>query len=106
MLITKLSKCIVLAALALRGLKDTVVPLWLAALGYWGFGICCGWILAFPFEMGAEGLWWGMAVGLTVTGTLLAYRFHQLTRDARHLESQLYSGENNAETADHVRQDR
>ena len=29
----------VIASLALRGLKDTVVPLWLAALGYWVLGV-------------------------------------------------------------------
>ncbi len=75
----------VLAALALRGLKDTVAPLWLAAVGYWLLGISCGWVLAFPYDMGAEGLWWGMAVGLTVTGTLLALRFLQLTARGRQL---------------------
>lgn len=69
----------VMASLALRGLKDTVVPLWLAAIGYWGFGVAGGWLLAFPFELGAHGLWWGMAMGLTVTGTLLAIRFVVLT---------------------------
>lgn len=69
----------VMAALALRGLKDTIVPLWLAGLGYWVLGIGCGWLLAFPYGMGATGLWWGMAIGLTVTGSLLALRFVWLT---------------------------
>lgn len=70
----------VMAALALRGLKDTVVPLWIATFGYWLFGIGCGWFLAFRLQLGAEGLWWGMAIGLTATGSLLALRFLQLTR--------------------------
>jgi len=35
--------------------------------------------MAFPLGMGAHGLWWGMAVGLTVTGSLLAVRFVVLT---------------------------
>ncbi len=69
----------VMASLALRGLKDTIVPLWCAALGYWVFGVGGGWFLAFPLGMGAHGLWWGMAVGLTVTGSLLAVRFVVLT---------------------------
>lgn len=69
----------VMASLALRGLKDTIVPLWLAGLGYWVFGIGGGWLLAFPLGMGTDGLWWGMAVGLTVTGSLLALRFWLLT---------------------------
>jgi MATE family multidrug resistance protein len=69
----------VMASLALRGLKDTIVPLWCAALGYWVFGVGGGWLLAFPLGMGAHGLWWGMAAGLTVTGLLLAVRFVALT---------------------------
>lgn len=69
----------VMASLALRGLKDTIVPLWCAALGYWVLGVGGGWLLAFPLGMGVHGLWWGMAVGLTVTGSLLAVRFAVLT---------------------------
>ena len=69
----------VMAALALRGLKDTIVPLWFAGLGYWVFGIGGGWVLAFPAGLGVDGLWWGMAVGLVVTGSLLAGRFLVLT---------------------------
>ena len=70
----------VIASLALRGLKDTVVPLWLAALGYWVLGVGGGWLLAFPLDQGADGLWWGLALGLTVTGSMLAIRFLMLTR--------------------------
>jgi MATE family multidrug resistance protein len=70
----------VIASLALRGLKDTVAPLWLAGFGYWVLGIGGGCLLAFPLEMGAEGLWWGMALGLFVTGSLLAWRFVSLTK--------------------------
>lgn len=70
----------VMATLTLRGLKDTIVPMWLAAFGYLVLGVAGGWALAFPMGMGADGLWWGMAMGLTVTGTLLATRFWLLTR--------------------------
>ena len=69
----------VMASLALRGMKDTIVPLWLAGLGYWVLGAGGGWLLAFPMGLGAEGLWWGLAIGLTVTGSLLAARFILLT---------------------------
>lgn len=72
----------VMAALALRGLRDTVVPMWFAGLGYWLFGIGGGWFLAFPAGFGVDGLWWGMAVGLTITGSLLAGRFLILTARA------------------------
>lgn len=73
----------VMAAYALRGLKDTIVPLWMAAVGYWLFGISGGWILAFPLGLDAYGLWLGMAAGLTITGSLLALRFVLLTSPAK-----------------------
>lgn len=68
------------ASRALRGIKDTVVPLWLAGFGYWVLGIGGGSLLAFPFGLGATGLWLGLAAGLIATGTLLAWRFERLTR--------------------------
>ena len=70
----------VIASMSLRGLKDTLVPLWLATIGYWVFGIVGGWLLAFPLGLEADGLWWGMTAGLTVTGSLLTIRFYLLTR--------------------------
>jgi len=72
-----------IASRALRGMKDTVAPLWLAGFGYWVLGVGGGCLLAFPLGWGAEGLWWGMALGLIVTGSLLAGRFLRLT--ARHV---------------------
>ncbi len=69
-----------IAARALRGLRDTVAPLWLAGLGYWVLGIGGGCLLTFPLELGAVGLWWGLALGLMVTGSLLSWRFLWLTR--------------------------
>ncbi|MDH3474261.1 MAG: MATE family efflux transporter [Rhodospirillales bacterium] len=68
-----------IASRALRGMKDTVAPLWLAGFGYWVLGIGGGCLLTFPLGLGAEGLWWGLALGLTVTGNLLAWRFLRLS---------------------------
>ena len=64
---------------ALRGLKDTVAPLWLAGFGYWVLGIGGGCVLAFPMGFGGRGLWWGLAAGLIVTSILLTLRFLRLT---------------------------
>ncbi len=69
-----------IASRALRGLKDTIVPLWIAAFGYWVMGVGGGCLMAFPLGMAAPGLWWGMAVGLIVTASLLTRRFFRLTR--------------------------
>ncbi len=68
-----------IASRALRGIKDTVAPLWLAGFGYWVLGIGGGCLLTFPAGLGVVGLWWGLACGLIVTGCLLAWRFLKLT---------------------------
>ena len=68
-----------IAARALRGLKDNVVPLWIAGFGYWVMGIGGGSILAFPYGYGGAGLWWGLASGLVVTASLLCWRFNQFS---------------------------
>jgi len=46
----------VIAAGALRGYKDTLVPMLLAGFGYWGAGFGGGWLLAFPLGFGPAGL--------------------------------------------------
>jgi multidrug resistance protein, MATE family len=66
------------AAGALRGYRDTLVPLLLAATGYWGAGLLGGWIFAFPLGYGAVGLWWGFALGLAIVAALLTLRLCRL----------------------------
>jgi MATE family multidrug resistance protein len=68
----------VIAAGALRGYRDTFVPMLLAICGYWGAGFIGGWLLAFPLGYGAVGLWWGLALGLAVVAVLLTLRLHLL----------------------------
>ena len=71
-----------IAAGALRGYRDTTVPMVLAALGYWGIGFAGGWALAFPLGQGAVGLWWGLAFGLLVVSSLLTIRLWTCARSA------------------------
>ena len=52
----------------LRGLKDTKVPMIICGLGYWVFGLGSGVPLAFAFDLGGTGLWWGLAIGLARLG--------------------------------------
>jgi MATE family multidrug resistance protein len=66
------------AAGALRGYKDTAVPMLLAGIGYWGFGFLGSWLLAFPLGYGAPGLWWGLAFGTAVVGVLLTLRLYRV----------------------------
>jgi multidrug resistance protein, MATE family len=73
----------VIAAGALRGYKDTMVPMLLATFGYWGVGFAGAWLFAFPLGYGAVGLWWGLALGLAVVAVLLTLRLHLLAPPVR-----------------------
>jgi MATE family multidrug resistance protein len=64
---------------ALRGLKDTTVPMVICGLGYWVFGLGSGVAMGFWLGFGAKGLWWGLAVGLAVSATLLFLRWRRLS---------------------------
>jgi MATE family multidrug resistance protein len=72
-----------IAAGALRGYRDTFVPMVLAAAGYWGAGFIGGWIFAFPLGHGAVGLWWGLALGLAIVAALLTLRLCRLASPRR-----------------------
>ncbi|MEY4680201.1 MAG: MATE family efflux transporter [Alphaproteobacteria bacterium] len=60
---------------ALRGLKDTRVPMAFAALGYWVLGFTAGCVAAFPLGMGGLGVWIGLALGLGAVAILATARF-------------------------------
>ena len=64
---------------ALRGLKDTTMPMVICGLGYWVFGLGSGVAMGFWMGFGAKGLWWGLAVGLAVSATLLFLRWRRLS---------------------------
>jgi MATE family multidrug resistance protein len=72
----------VVAAGALRGLRDTRVPMLFAAVGYWGIGLPVGLVLGFPLGLGASGVWIGLAAGLAVVAALLLRRWRRLASPA------------------------
>ena len=63
---------------ALRGLKDTRVPMLISGFAYWMIGMPAGWWLAFHLEFGARGMWMGLIAGLSVAAVLLTMRFWRL----------------------------
>ncbi len=63
----------------LRGLQDVRIPTLYVTLAYWVIGIPLGCILAFSLDMGANGIWIGLVMGLSVSAVLLNRRFLQLT---------------------------
>ena len=70
----------VVAVGALRGYRDTTVPMLVAAIGYWGIGFSGGWALAFPLGWGPVGMWWGLALGLAVVAVSLTLRLEWRAR--------------------------
>lgn len=63
---------------ALRGLKDTRVPMLFAALGYWVLGLPIGVGLGYWTELGPVGLWIGLASGLGIVAPLMLLRWRRL----------------------------
>ncbi len=59
---------------ALRGLKDTRIPMLLTAVAYWLIGLPLGYYLAFDRSLGARGMWMGLIAGLTTAAALLLTR--------------------------------
>ncbi len=74
----------VTANLALRGLKDTRVPMILAGLAYWAIGFPIALGLALWGGINGDGVWLGFVGGLGAAAIALALRFHWLTRTAGH----------------------
>jgi multidrug resistance protein, MATE family len=70
----------VMALGLLRGVQDTRVPMWLAAVSYWLIGIPCSYVLAFPLGYGGVGLWFGLVIGLFCAAASLMWRFWRLAR--------------------------
>ncbi len=70
----------VAGAFALRGLKDTRVPLVLNAINYWGFGFVAAYVLGVVFEFGAQGVWTGLSFALLSAAFLMVARFVFLIR--------------------------
>lgn len=65
----------VIAAGALRGLKDTRIPMVIGIFAYWGIGLISGYVFGIVLGWGAVGLWWGLALGLAVAAAVLTWRF-------------------------------
>jgi MATE family multidrug resistance protein len=68
---------------ALRGLKDTRMPMLITAVAYWMVGMPTGAWLAFGAGYGVRGMWVGLIAGLTAAAVLLAARWTVQTRDDR-----------------------
>jgi len=65
----------VAAAFVLRGLKDTRVPMFIAAGSYWAIGMPVCLLLGFGLGMNGLGIWIGLAAGLFAASVAMTLRF-------------------------------
>jgi MATE family multidrug resistance protein len=70
------------AAGALRGFKDTRIPMVITIIAYWLVGFPLAWMFGIPLHLGPRMIWAGFIGGLTVAAVLLVSRFARLSRAA------------------------
>jgi MATE family multidrug resistance protein len=68
------------AAGALRGYKDTKVPMVVTTFAYWVLAFPLAYLAAITFQAPANYIWAGFVVGLGVAAILLTWRFNRLAR--------------------------
>ncbi len=68
---------------ALRGYKDTRIPMFIMLFSFWGVGLPLGYALTFTdlivSPMGAPGFWVGITAGLATAALLLGWRLFRYT---------------------------
>jgi len=60
---------------ALRGLRDTFVPMLFSLGCYWVLGVAGAYYLSMYTHLGAFGIWYGLTFGLSSAAILLVIRF-------------------------------
>ena len=65
---------------ALRGLKDTRIPMFYTLIAYWCIGMPVGWWLSFPHNQGAAGFWTGIVLAFFCAALFQQIRLLQLLR--------------------------
>lgn len=59
---------------ALRGLKDTRFPMYVAFIGLWMIGLSCAYIFSFILHWNGQGIWWGLTIGVAVSAAIILKR--------------------------------
>jgi multidrug resistance protein, MATE family len=72
---------------ALRGLQDVKVPSVFIFLSYWVVGLPLGYWLAFSLNVGPQGIWVGLLIGLTLTALAMFIRLRRLLRQQMMIET-------------------
>lgn len=59
----------------LRGLADVKIPTYITFVAYWVISLPVGYYLGFHQDFGAEGIWFGLLLGLTFSAVFLYVRY-------------------------------
>lgn len=65
---------------ASRGMTDNRVPVLITLVAYWGLALPLGYVLAFEWGYGPNGIWIGYGFGLALAALLLTRRFFVMAR--------------------------
>jgi len=68
------------AAGALRGYKDTRVPMFINTFSYWVLGFTLAYLAAITYRAPPTYIWAGFVLGLSVAAVLLTIRFNRLSK--------------------------
>ena len=65
---------------ALRGVKDVKIPTLITLIAYWAIGLPMSYVFAFKMNLGPQGIWYGLSLGLTMAAVLLFLRFNYVSK--------------------------
>jgi len=66
---------------ALRGLKDTKIPMLVSFISFWLVGLVSAYIFGFNFNLGGAGVWWGLTLGMACGAMILFFRMRHILRN-------------------------
>lgn len=64
----------------LRGIGDVNIPTVITFIAYWIVGLPVAYLLGVSFSLGANGVWYGLTLGLLVSSFLLFGRYRQMVK--------------------------
>jgi MATE family multidrug resistance protein len=64
----------------LRGMGDVNVPTIITFIAYWIIGLPVGYLLGIYYQLGAQGIWYGLVLGLLTASLLLFIRFQLISK--------------------------
>ena len=65
---------------ALRGMKDVKIPTIITLIAYWAVGLPMSYVFGFKMNLGVEGIWYGLSLGLTIAAVFLLWRFNYVSK--------------------------